>query len=266
MIRALFLRNLRNHAVLLAVIWIGIALFEAFLVWVAARIDMGPGLRVILEQLVPAEVREAFFTQLGLASFGGAVSFGFQHPFVLVGAVAFIVVAATVPTGERESGFLDVVLAHPVPRGSYLVAATLLVVLGALVIPGALLAGAAVGMSLVEVVGEPSWSAYVPATLGLAALLLAVGGYSLLFGSGVGRRGIAAARAAGVTLVFYWLDFLGDYWDSLRRIRWLSPFCYFDPVKASLGSGLGVRDPMVLLIVFVVCSLAALVVFRRQDL
>lgn len=265
-IRAIFLRNLRHHCVLLAAIWLGIGLFEAFLVWVAAQIDMGPGLRVILEQLVPAEIREAFFAQLGLASFEGAVSFGFQHPFVLVGAVAFIIVAATVPTGERESGFLDVVLAHPVPRSRYLAATALLVILGALMMPGALLMGVVVGLSLVEVAGEPSWSAYVPSTLGLVALLFAVGGYSLLFGSGVPRRGIAAARAAGVTLVLYWLDFLGDYWDSLRRVRWLSPFYYFDPVQASLGSGLGLRDPLLLLGVFFVCSLAALAVFHRQDL
>jgi ABC-2 type transport system permease protein len=266
MIRALLSRNLRLHGVLLGSIWAGVFLFEVFLVWVAAQIDMGPGLRVLLEQLVPAEVREAFFAQLGMASFSGALSFGFQHPFVLVGVIAFVIVVATVPTSERESGLADLLLARPVPRRSYVLAVGLLILVGAVLFPLGLLAGATVGLALVEVSREPSWTRYAGATLSMVTLLMAVGGYSLFFGCTARRRGIAAARAAGVTLVFYWLDFLGDYWGSLQSLQWLSPFYYFDPARAAVGSGISARDSLVLLAVWVLFTVLALIAYQRQDL
>lgn len=266
MTRTLYGRLLYLHARLLAAIAVGVCLFEVFMVWVSAQLDTGPGLRAFLEAVLPPGMREVLFEQFGVASFAGAVAFGYQHPFVLVAIVAFVVVAATTPAAERETGFLDLVLARPVPRRTYITASVLLVATGAVVLAVAVQVGAIIGLGLVEGPGELPWTDYVPATLALLLLLLAVGGYSLLAATGARRRGNAVSRAVGLTLVFYWLDFMGGLWETLELARWLSPFTYYDAPRTVVGSGLPTRDIVVLSVVAVATTVAAFLEFQRQDL
>jgi ABC-2 type transport system permease protein len=265
MTRSLFLRSLRHQGMLLVATWFGLVLFELALIWVAARIDTGLGLRGLVEMLVPPDIREVIFSQLGLASFSGAVTFGFQHPLALAIALAFLIAAATAPAGERETGFLDLILAHPVTRRSYLMTTCLYVGLGTVLLPLALLGGAVLGLALVDGPGEMPWTTYIPSALMLWALFLAVAGYTILFTVDAPRRGVAVARAAGMTLLFFWLDFMGSYWDLLDVARWITPFAFFDPVEASTG-GLPAGDLAVLLTIAFVCLAAAFLVFQREDL
>jgi len=100
--------------------------------------------------------------------------------------------------------------------------------------------------------------------LALLLLLQAVGSYTLLFSTGGRRRGIATAQAVGLTLLFYWLDFMGDYWDLLGTARYLSPFFYFDPAQAA-QTGLAMGDAWVLLGISLILVPAAFLNFQRQD-
>ncbi len=179
MIRPLLARNVRHHRRLLLALCAGLILFEMLIVYIAAQIEMGPGLRMFLEQLLPPDVRETYASQFAMISLAGAVAFGFQHPFVLVGTIAFVMVAATVPAGERDSGLLDLLIARPLPRRRYLAGVLLLMVLGAVILPLALLAGAAIGLGIVDSADELPWIRYLPSAAGLTTLLLAVGGYTL---------------------------------------------------------------------------------------
>ncbi len=267
MIRALLGRHLRHQAGLLAALLVGLAGFEVLIVWAAGRIDESFGLRRLVEQLVPPMAREALSDRLRLLSFGGAVAFGFEHPGALVATIAFIVVAATIPSAERESGIADLVLARPVPRSRYLAAVLALMVIGALALPCALLAGTAIGLALARPADSTVvWSDYRPAAIGLAALLLSLGGLAAAIGAGYRRRGPAIARTVGVVLSLYFLEVLSNVWGPLDRIRVMSPFHWFDPVNASLGGGIPTRALTVLLAVFVAGSALALFRFHRQDL
>jgi ABC-type transport system involved in multi-copper enzyme maturation permease subunit len=193
------------------------------------------------------------------------VSFGFQHPFSLVAGAAMVMVMATVPAAEREAGLLDLILTRPLPRSRYLAATALLVLLSAILPPLALLAGSGLGLAVVEVPQGVSWADYIPSALALTLLLLAIGSYALLFSTEARRRGIAVGQMVGMTLLFYWLDFLGDYWDTLEVARLLSPFHYFDPARAA-RSGIPIQDYVVLGGVALLCTLGAFLNFRRQDL
>lgn len=266
MIGALLLRSLQQHLRLLAGVGVGLFLTELLIVWVAARIDTGPGLQQLLESFVSPEVREIIFGQMGMASLGGAVSFGFQHPFVLVASVAAVVVLATRPAAERESGVLDLILSRPLSRSRYLAANELLLLLTAIFLPLVLLAGAAASLAVVEAAEPIPWTRYIPAAIGFGLLLLAVGGYTLLFSAKVRRRGTAIARAVGLTLGFYWLEFMGTFWDALATARYLSPFFYFDPVGASGPGGLPLRDVAVLSGIWILTTIGAFALFRRADL
>lgn len=262
----LYARLLRLHAPILAATAAAALLFEVFMVWVSAQLDTGPGLQSFLEQLIPPETQRVIFEQFGVGSFEGAVAFGFQHPIFLVAVISFIVVAATVPAAERESGFADLVLARPVGRTAYLAAALLLVVTGALVLPAAVLAGVATGLATVEAVPEGlAWTAYGPAAVAQGLLLLAVGGITLLSAASARRRGAAVGRAVALILILYWLDFVGPLWDPVETARWISPFAYFDPA-GTVASGVALRDVAVLVGVFGLTTTAAFIEFRRQDL
>jgi len=265
MIRALFWRGLRQHARLLGVLSLSLALFEWALVWVAARIDMGPGFRQLLGTILPPDVVDIIFGQFGFASFGGAVSFGYQHPMALVAGVAMMVVVATLPAQERETGLLDMILSRPLTRRQYLMAAALLVVVAAVLPSAALLVGGAAGLTVVEAPEAIPWTRYIPSAIMLTLLLLAVGSYVLLFATDAKRRGTAVSQAVGITLLFYWLDFMGDYWDLLDTARRLSPFHYFDPAAAA-DTGMAGAAVAVLGSITLVAGAGAFLNFQRQNL
>jgi ABC-2 type transport system permease protein len=265
MIRTLLLRGLRQHAALLGALAVGLFLFQWAIVWVAAGIDMGPEFRQFLEALLPPDVLDVIFSQFGFGSFQGTVSFGFQHPFTLVAGIAMVTVLATVPAQERESGLLDLILARPLSRWAYLAASAIMVLLTALVAPVAVLAGVATGLAVVDSPQPSTWSHFLPSAGILTLLLLALGALALLVATAARRRGVAVARMVAITLVFYWLDFMGDYWDRLDRVRELSPFHYFDPAGAA-ESGVPMVDAAVLGAIAVVCTVGAFLAFRRQDL
>ncbi len=161
---------------------------------------------------------------------------------------------------------MDLVLARPVTRRHYLLAALLLVLTGAIVLPAAILAGVAAGLaSVASVAPGQSWVAYAPAALVQTLLLAAVGGICLLAAVGARRRGPAAGKAVALILVLYWLDFVGPFWDLLAKARWVSLFAYFDPAGAVRGD-LSPLYVAILLGVFAVTTGAAFVEFERQDL
>jgi len=262
----LFCRNLRRHAVVLGALAVGLGVFEDLIVRVAAQIDMGTGLRAFLEQIIPPAMKKGLAQQLAFASFAGAPAFGFQHPVTLVAALAFVVLAATIPAGERESGFLDLLLARPVRRSRYLIAVLGLLLAGAVLLPLALLAGAAAGLARVSVEGQLPWWRYAPCAGGLAVLLLSIGGYTLFLASGARRRGRAVGLAVGVTLLTYVIEVLADFWTAFDRIRWVSPFHYFKPIAAAVVPETPIQDPIVLLGVFAAFAVLAAARFERQDL
>ncbi len=265
MIRTLLVRNLRLHLPLLAILSAGLFLFQLAIVWVAARIDLGPQFRAFIQSFLPREVVDVLLSQFGFGSFAGTVSFGYQHPLVLISAIAMVVVVATIPAQERESGFLDLVLSRPLHRSRYLAASMVELLLTAGVSAMVVLAGSGVGMVLVEIPEPVGWRSYLPAAQALFLLLMAVGSYTLLLATEARRRGLAIAPAVGLTLLFYWLDFMGDYWDLLETARYLSPFYYFDPARAA-QAGMAPRTVQVFGGIVLVCLPGALLNFRRQDL
>lgn len=266
MIRTLIWRILRQHATLLTVLFASMALVEFFLVWASAQMNIGPEFERFLESFLPPEITEMIFSQFGLTSFEGAVAFGYQHPFSLVGSIAMVVVAATLPAAEREKGYLELFLARPLPRSTYLLSILLFVLLVALLLPLGLLLGTAAGLHVVDSPADIGWMDYTPAAFAMTLLLLSIGSYTLLFATGARRRGIAVAQGVAFTLGFYWMDFMGDYWDVLAYARKASPFFYFDPGRASFGTGLSGTETGILSFIAVGACLLAFFNFRRQDL
>jgi ABC-2 type transport system permease protein len=266
MIRPLLARNIRHHRILMIALLIMMALLELLIVWIAGHIENGPGIRELLEQVLPLGMRQLFGSQIGLLSFTGLAGFGFQHPLALAGAIAFVILVATIPAGEQESGFLDLVMARPVPRSSYFLAVLASLLLGAFLFPLAPLCGLSVGLGILSNPVEVEWSRYLPSAMGLCCLLLSISGYTLLLTSFARRRGTAAAQATGLTLLFYWIDLLSLVWKPMASIAWISPFHYFKPMQSVIANAAPFDQYAVLLGIFAVTSTLAYLLFRRRDL
>ncbi len=266
MIRGLLFRNLRHHWRLLLSISAGIAALEWLIIWIAAQMDFGPDLLPLLQALIPPQLYQLVFSQTPILSFAAIVVLGFRHPMVLVAATGFQIVVGTLPAAERESGFLDLILARWVHRSTYFVAILLFIVIGAVALPLSVLGGTVLGLAVEEHAAEIPWFNYIPAAGSMTALLLAIGGITLLLAVGVRRRGPAVARAVGIVLAFFVLDSLANQSEILARIRWLSLFDYYKPVAAVVGSGPWMNHLLVLLGVFAVSTVLAHQVFRRQDI
>jgi len=243
----------------------GLVAFETLLTWASAQVERNAGLRALV-QILPPAVQDMLASQLAYVSFPGAVAFGFGHPVALAASISFVIVAATTPVAELETGFLDLVLARPVPRRGYLVASLASVALGSLIAPAALLAGAALGLSLVDLPSELPWTRYARSAVELGALLLGLGGCSMLLGAGAKRRGTAIGRAVGFTLGSFFLDFLAQLRSEIRWAQYLSPFHYFRPVPAAITPELPLVSLIALGGLFLVTTAIAFVVFERRDI
>ena len=265
MTSTIFLRQLRLHAALLGAIMLGLVLFELLMVWIASSLEIGPEFMGMLEMLLPEAMLNFITSQFGFTSFANAVAFGFKHPLVIVTGVAFPIVVATIPAAERESGLLDLLLARPVPRERYLAAHVLLLVVGAVAIPLALLIGATSGLALTAPSQDVAWHSYLAPAFAYTPLLLLVGAYTFFFATGARRRGTAVAQAAGLTLVFFWYEVLSTMWDRLDGYEWLTIFYYYAPVSTLNGQH-GAREPLILLGLATLVIGAAFWRFRRQQL
>ncbi len=122
------------------------------------------------------------------------------------------------------------------------------------------------GLALVDGPGELPWTRYAPSGFTLSALLLALGGYSVLIATGARRRGIAAAWAVGLTLLFLWIDLTEPLWPPLGAISWISPFHYFAPIPAAMSESPTLGGSWVLLAAAAVTAGIAFRRFARQDL
>ncbi len=265
MILALLGRQLRHMRWILVGLGLGLFLLEGLIIQLAKAFEGGPGIEQILDML-PDMILDLVKAQIPAFTFPAFAAFGFMHPGALVGSSAVIVMFATAPAGERDSGLLDLLLSRPVTRTKHLLASLLGIVITATAMPLCLLAGCATGLALVDVPGELPWTAYVPAAGLLACLLAAVGGFSLLVGATAQRRGTAAARIAAVLLVTYVVDTLTKVFGSLDALRWATPFHYFDPITATIDEGGHWGDAAVLLGAAVVPTLLAFRCWRTRDL
>jgi ABC-2 type transport system permease protein len=265
MTRALFTRNLERHRRLLLSMMAGLVVFEVLLIQAGAQIEASAGLRQLVAMLPPA-FREMMSTQLGLVSFASVVALGFEHPFTLALAIGFVIVSATIPAAERESGLLDLLLARPVGRTGYFLASVLMVLTCSVLLPSSLLGGVALGLRFVDIPEEIPWTRYAPCAFGLVALMLAVGGGTLLLASGARRRGPPAAQAAGLALALLVVEFLADVWPALGWVRWASPFHYYKPIPAAVFGTDPPSNDLVLLAVFAIGTTLAFVRFHRRDI
>lgn len=201
---------------------------------------------------------------LNLDTFDKFVTIQFLSLMWVILVAAFVIsMARRMVAGELKDGTLEFLLSQPVQRWKLLS------------VQAAMLLAAIVGFVLVTVGSivafcsafgvSASFRGYLAFILPACALYVAIGGYSILFSAIFRDPGRAAMAAAGLTLLFYLVNFAALYWDSVKSIGWFSIFKYYQPLAILQKPGLPVRDVLILCGLGLACFAAALWIFQRRD-
>jgi ABC-2 type transport system permease protein len=210
----------------------------------------------------------AAFRIVGLDPLAAWVSIGQVHPlFGLACGLFAMGVGVRAIAGELEAGTLELTLARPIRRTSYLAAHVALLVPGAVVLAAAYALGCVVADRIFDPPGEPLAIGRMAAAALLAtALVLALGGIALLVSALHSERGRALGWAIGIVVAMYAASFLFPLWDPLRPLARLSLFWYFSPGPTIQRGEVLWGDALVLALIAAATVSAAFWWFGRRDL
>jgi len=225
-----------------------------------STIGGNPEFLVIIESLPPELVAALSYDQI---TTGAGYTQGTVHGligFVLV-TIAAVAWGSSIIAGDEERGTLEIVLAHGVGRTQLVLERfaaialkliALSVLLGLMVL--ALNEPAALDLSREGIVAGST------ALLGIGLLTAAIG---TMAGAIIGRRSIATGAAAGVAVLGYALNALGNQNPDLEWMHAFSPY-FWAYGAAPLAEGF---DPLMglLYLASTVALAIAVLAFRRRD-
>jgi ABC-2 type transport system permease protein len=244
-----------------------VAFFQFLIIWLMSSINYVPIMEAILNQLPPQ--MKIIFNQefMNRLSIDGAAAFGFNHPIVLMvlGIVAIILPTRHI-AGEIEAGTLELLLSYPVSRSRLnislaLSSATILI---AIIVAGWI--GSFSALIIFNHFSMEMFGQLIKIGLILWILLCLITNYSLLisvYGREAGKSGL---RSAGITLIFYFLNFIATLWESLEFTQVINPFHYYQPQKLMFGEQSFILDAVVLLSATIFFFIIAYLHFSRRDI
>jgi beta-exotoxin I transport system permease protein len=204
---------------------------------------------------------------LGGADYGTITGWFRSEIAVIYGPLVIAVLAITGATaataGEEEDRILALVLAHPIGRSRLVAAKALAVAIIVVVVAFGVWLGLIVG---VAAGGGGITLAHITAlAVQLAFFGLATGSVALALGAGTGRRSLANGVAAAVATVGWLVNSFTPLVSAIAWLKYLSLFYYYagpDP----LARGVGIPGLVVLGLVTLVLTAAAMIAFDRRDL
>ncbi len=218
--------------------------------------------------LMPDFVRQALGpAAISVMSFAGVISIGYFHMAVVAVLVGVAVAVATEAASEIESGFLDLVLAHPVTRLSLTLRTAALLAGCTVVLIGAMLAGTLVGAYWLarDDAGQIFTTACRLAS-NLAVLVFCWGAVAFALTSFARRRSTPALIAGLLAFSSYVVDYLAGVWRPASRVAWLSPFHYYTTASIIAGAAPPARDLLILACAAVAGIAVGALQLARRDL
>lgn len=195
------------------------------------------------------------------AGYLGSTVFGLLLPLLVM---AFgVTFGARAVAGDEETGYLDLLLAHPVGRVRLAVQRFAGLVTGAVAISALVLLGMLALRSTAELesIGIAQFAAQCAH---LALLGITFGALGIGLGAALGKRGQALAIAVGIGVLTYVVGNLAGV-IGIDWLKYLSPFHYYiggEPLR----HGMQWADAGILVAVSAVLATAGFVRFSRRDL
>jgi ABC-2 type transport system permease protein len=192
---------------------------------------------------------------------------GWIHPVMLALCWGHAIVFWTrMPAGEIDEGTIDILLSLPVRRIKLFISESALWLAGGVALVVLSLAGHLFGAGFVGPEDRTEPSSLVIVVFNLLCLYLAFGGLACLISALSDRRGRAVGAAFAVALVFLVLQFIAQFWEPAKSIRFASPLNYYSPLFVLRDQTWPLRDMLVLTLAGAVLWLAAMILFVRRDI
>jgi len=264
--RNLMARLMRRHAVTILACAGVLAGFQLLMCAIVATIDIGGALEQLVAFAPPAI--QAMISQSVLAggTVPGLMAFAWNHPITHALAMAVpIMLAARAVAGEVESGTIELVLAQPISRVTWLAAHVVFALAAMGVVAGAGVTATAVGQRIFDI----DAFTHVRLLALLAAFLLlqlSVFAITLAFSAVSREAGRVAFAGVMVALMSYLVQAVAALWPRVESLGRYSLHHYYDP-RALLVEGR--FDPLVVIVLLgtaVVAGAVAVHAFRSRDL
>jgi ABC-2 type transport system permease protein len=242
--------------------------FQVVMVAIASSVERS-GAFAQLGALLPPFVRDLLGPSIAMfLSFAGIVCLGYFHVAVIGALVGLLIAVATVPASEVESGFMDLILSHPLARHWIITRSIVAAIVSIGLVLGLMLLGTWIGLAALAPRGVawPSPHLVGSLALNLGLLMLAWSGVALAVASAARRRSVAGAVAGVLALATFLLDYVGRLWSPAESLAWLSPFRYFSPLYLIVGGTLPLKNVEALLAIALAGFLAAYMLFARRDI
>lgn len=195
------------------------------------------------------------------------VGMAYTHPlFLVMMSTVVVALAARSCAGELEAGTIELTLARPIARRRYLLSYALFIALAAALLLAVSVIAANLFASALDVPGDMRATRVLVTGANALLLFLAIAGITMLASTLASSRGRALSAGIGMVVGMYFLTFFARAWEPLEPVGVLSLFHYFPATDVMLGYGVATRDIVVLGLVWVLATAAAVVRFERRDL
>ena len=222
-----------------------------------------------LSALIPPFARELLGPSVTIImSFSGIVCLGYFELAVMGALIALAVTLATTPASEVEIGFMDLILARPLPRHWIITRTIALTTLVSAAMLLLMVAGTWTGLRLFAPKGVewPSATLIISLAINLGMLTLCWGGVAMAIGAASRRRSVAGGTAGLLAFAAFLLDYVARLWQPAEKIAWISPFRYYNPFELITGNPLPFKNVAVLGAIALTGFAAAYVLFARRDI
>lgn len=196
---------------------------------------------------------EGFFSLEFLALWLPIIVYGF--------AVTF---ATAIVAKEIDDGTMDLLLAQPISRTTLVLSRFLVLILYLLALTVVTLGS----MRLLAPFYDATFktSGLLVTSLLFLLFMLAISSCTLFFSVVLKERGRAIITSVSIFIASHLLNALAEFNDTLKELRFLSIFRYYNPYKALSTGEMPWRDLGIFLGITLVFLIASLLIFRRKDI
>jgi ABC-2 type transport system permease protein len=251
--RNLMARLARRHGLVILVCAAVLGGFQLLMCAIVSTINLSAALEQLLALAPPALQAMVADSMLAGGTPAGLMAFGWNHPITHALAMAVpITLAARSIAGEVESGAIELILAQPISRNTWMAAHVAFGVAAIMVVALAGVTGTAVAQRLFGV------EAFTPARLILlfaafSMLQASVFAITLAFSAFGREAGRVAFAGVMVALLSYLVQAVAALWPRVESLGRYSLHHYYDP-RALLVEG---RFPVIVAIVLLGTALLA---------
>jgi len=257
----------KSHRLLILFGMFFIASIQLLLIYFNSTLDIAPMVEIFLSQ-IPPNMSEMFGDEiLSQISAEGTVAFGLEHPLVIT-LITFLSISMISRNITSSSGnrFMEIILAHPVKRQTLITSLYLFTMFVLALIIFSAFAGALVAIYFFHELDATIFTNMLKADLNAYLLHLFVMSYALFFSVFLKDVSKAVIISAILTLVFYFIDIISEFWDILNFTKYFNFFSYFDTPKIMVGQGEAYRDIAILAIASLILFVLSFRKFLRKDI